>query len=133
MILYIMINNHICKLHTKKASAGGADDLDMYAGLVQYIDTFITAVDLILSKEYGEVYYINPDETLVNIKPAVFRQVLSENQSVDVQNCLSIFKKLRLIKSDPKVYTSVQWTGHRAERVIAVDYEVFRTIKELKK
>ena len=107
--------------------------MDMYAGLVQYIDTFITAVDLILSKEYGEVYYINPDETLVNIKPAVFRQVLSENQSVDVQNCLSIFKKLRLIKSDPKVYTSVQWTGHRAERVLAVDYEVFRTIKELKK
>ena len=128
-----MRNNHICKLHTKKANAGGADDLDMYAGLVQYIDTFITAVDLILSKEYGEVYYINPDETLVNIKPAVFRQVLSENHSVDVQNCLSIFKKLRLIKSDPKVYTSVQWTGHRAERVIAEDYEVFRTIKELKK
>lgn len=110
----------------------GGVGLDSYNKLIQYIDIFITTVERILSDDYGEVYYINPDETLLNIKPAVFRQALAENQTDNVQDCLSVFKRLKLIKADSKVNTSVQWTGHKAERVIAVDYEVFNMIKELK-
>lgn len=110
----------------------GEAGLDSYGKLIQYIDNFVKTVESILSDDYGKVYYINPDETLINIKPAVFRQVLAEKQTSNVQDCLSVFKRLRLIKADSKVYTSVQWTGHKAERVIAVDYEVYNTIKELK-
>ncbi len=101
--------------------------------LDRYVSAYLDTVEFILKSGFGKsVYFINHDKQLLNVKPAAFKNILKDKcPDMEVKDCLRRFKGLGFILTEKEAYTSIQWAGRKSERVVAVELEVYNTIREL--
>ena len=102
---------------------------------MQVVNEFLRIVDTLLEKDKSaerRVCIVTNDERLGNFKPNAFRSIAIKHVGKEAyRGYMRIFRTFEWIICKPDLFTNIQWIEGKSVRVVTVDLEKYRLIKDL--